>query len=99
VSDLLERRCDNQVTLFVDTRARRLTDERAARPPKLVRFAAVIRSFPGGQTENVPLKLTSKGNKLARTLVMQGKKKLRGQMEISNAAGGIDTIPLTVRLK
>ena len=81
-----------------DTRARRLTDERAARPPKLVRFAAVITNFPGVKTK-VPLKLTSKGQKLARTLVMQGKKKFRGQMRITNAAGGIDIIPLTVRLK
>ena len=98
-SDLLESNCQNKVTLFVDTRARRLSDERAVRPRRLVRFAAASRSFPGGQTQNVPLKLTSKGKKLARTLVMQGKKKLRGQMEISNAAGGIDIIPLTVRLK
>ena len=103
-TDLLERRCDNQVTLFVDTRARerarRLSDERAVRPPKLVRFAAVISSFPGGQTENVRLKLTSKGKKLARKLIQQGKKKFRGgEMQISNAAGGIDIIPLTVRLK
>ena len=105
LSDLLGRICDNQVTLFVntrarrDTRARRLSDERAARPPRLVRFAAAIRSFPGGQTENVPLKLTSKGKQVARTLIRQGKKKLRGEMRISNAASGIDIIPLTVRLK
>ena len=101
LSDLLERRCDNQVTLFVDTRARRLSDERAARQPKLVRFAAVIRNSPGGRTENVRLKLTPKGKKLARTLIRQGKKKVRGVMEIRNHVGGIgiDTIPLTVRLR
>ena len=46
-------------------------------------------------------KLTSKGKKLARTLIRQGKRKLRGVMEISNHAGGggIDIIHLTVRLK
>jgi uncharacterized repeat protein (TIGR01451 family) len=91
--------CDNQVTLFVETGARRLSDERATRGPRLVRFAAVIRTFPGGQTENVPLKLTGKGTKLASMLVKQGRKKLRGEIRISNAPGGIDIIPISVRLK
>jgi hypothetical protein len=47
------------------------------------------------------LHLTPKGKKLARTLIRQGKKKLRGMMEISNHAGGggIDSIPLMLRLK
>ena len=99
-SDLFKSKCKNKVTLFVDTRARRLSDERAARPPKLVRFAAASRNFPGGKTKNVPLKLTSKGQELARKLLMQGKKKFRGgEMRISNTAGGIDIIPLMVRLK
>jgi uncharacterized repeat protein (TIGR01451 family) len=39
--------CDNQVTLFVETGARRRSDERATRGPRLVRFAAV-QDFPGG---------------------------------------------------
>ncbi len=107
LSDLLERRCDNRVTLFVDTRARRdtrahrLSEERVAKQPRLVRFAAAVRSFSGGQTANVPLKLTPKGNKLARTLLRQGKKKVTGLMEIRNHVGGmgIDRIRLTVRLK
>ncbi len=49
----------------------------------------------------MPLNLTSKGKKLAGTLLRQGKKKLKGMMEISNHAGGggIDIIRLTVRLK
>ena len=46
-SDLLKSKCKNKVTLFVDTRARRLSDERAARSPKLVRFAAASSEFPG----------------------------------------------------
>ncbi len=103
LSGLLEGgRCDNQVTLFVDTRARRLSDERAARQPRrLVRFAAAVRNFPGGQTENVPLKLTPKGKKLSRTLMRRGKRKITGVMEIRNHVGGmgIDRIRLTVRLK
>ena len=105
LSDLLRGRCNNRVTLFVDTRARRntsalrLSDERVARAPRLVRFAAVIRNFPAGQTTNVPFKLTPKGRKVASMLVQQGRKKLRGVVRISNAAGGIDIIPLTVRLK
>jgi uncharacterized repeat protein (TIGR01451 family) len=108
-SDLLERRCDNQViTVFVkdtrarrDTRAGRLSDERAARPPRRVPFAAATGNFLGDQTENVRLRLTSKGKKLARTLIRQGKKKVKGMMEIRNHVGGMgtDVIPLTVRLK
>ena len=48
----------------------------------------------------MPLKLTSKGQELRSKLIGQGKKKLRGgEMRISNTAGGIDIIPLTVRLK
>ncbi|MGH9895174.1 MAG: DUF11 domain-containing protein, partial [bacterium] len=107
LSDLLERRCDNRVTLFVDTRARRdtraprLSDERAARQPRLVRFAVASTNFPGGRTDNVPVRLTSKGKKVARTLIREGKKKVVGVMEISNHVGGIgtDTIRLTVRLR
>ena len=105
-SDLLKSKCKNKVTLFVDTRAgrdtraRRLSDERASRSPKLVPFAAASTNFPGGKTKNVPLKLTSKGQELKRKLEMQGKKKRRGgEMRISNTAGGIDIIPLIVRLK
>ena len=47
------------------------------------------------------LQLTPNGKKLARTLRRQGKKKLRGMMEISNHVGGrgIDIISLTLRLK
>ena len=67
----------------------------------MVPFAAAISNFAGGQTENVPLKLTRKGRKLARTLVKQGRKKLKGVIQISNApgGGGIDIIPISVRLK
>ena len=99
LSDLLERRCENQVTLFVDARARRLSDERAARPPRLVRFAAAIRNFPGGQTKNVRLRLTPKGEELQSALIQQGRKKLRGEIRITSAVGGIDIIRLTVRLR
>ena len=99
LSDLLGRTCDNQVTLFVETRARRQSNQRAARAPRLVPFAAVIRNFPGGQTTNVPLKLTPKGREVASMLVQQGRKKLRGEMQIRNSAGGTDKIRLTVRLR
>jgi uncharacterized repeat protein (TIGR01451 family) len=100
LSDLLGRSCVKQeVMLFVDTGVRRVSDERAARPRKLVRFASAIRNFAGGQTEKVPLKLTGKGRKLASMLVKQGRKKLRGVIQISNAPGGIDIIPIMVRLK
>ncbi|MCA1853247.1 MAG: DUF11 domain-containing protein [Beggiatoa sp.] len=68
---------------------------------ELPRFAAATRNFLGDRTENVRLRLTSKGKKLARTLIRQGKKKVNGMMEIRNHVGGVgtDVIPLTVRLK
>jgi len=49
----------------------------------------------------VRLKVTPKGKQLARTLIRQGKKKLKGMMEISNHMGGkgTDRIRVTVRLK
>jgi len=107
-SDLLQRRCDNQITLFVDTgarrdtRTRRLSDERAARQPRFVRFAAASGTFAGGETGNLPLKITSKGKNLAHTLIRQGKKKLRGMMQMRNNAGGgggTNIIRLRVRLR
>ena len=105
-SDLLRGGiCENQIKLFVDTRARRdmrarrLSDERAS-GPRLVRFAAAVSHLPGGQTKNVRFQLTPKGKNLARTLTGQGKNKLRAVMEISNHVGGTDIIPrITVRLK
>jgi uncharacterized repeat protein (TIGR01451 family) len=105
-SDLLKRKCDSQViTVFVtdtrvrrDTRARRLSDQRAS-GPRLVRFAAAVSNLPEGRTENVRLQLTQKGKKLARTLPRQGKTKLKGMMEIKNHVRGTDKIRLKVRLK
>jgi len=99
LSDLLGGTCDNQITLFVDMRARRQSNQRAARGPGRVRFAAATRNFPGNQTENVRLKLTRKGEELQSALIQQGRKKLRGEMRITNAVGGIDIIRLRVRLK
>ena len=99
LSDLLGGTCDNQITLFVDMRARRQSNQRAPRGPGRVRFAAAIRNLPGDQTENVRLKLTRKGEELQSALIQQGRKKLRGEMRITNAVGGIDIIRLRVRLK
>ncbi|MCA1602265.1 MAG: DUF11 domain-containing protein, partial [Acidobacteria bacterium] len=103
-SGFLRGICENEIKLFVDTRVRRdtragrLSDERAAKPPR-IRFAAGIRHLPGGQTEKVRLQVTPKGEKLARTLIRQGKTKLEGVMEIKNHLRGTDKIRLKVRLK
>ncbi len=99
LSESLQASCGNRVTLFAKTRAPRLSEERAARGPRLIRFAAGVGNVPSGQTGTVRLNLTPKGKELARRLVVQGKKTLRSEMRISNVAGGIDIIPLTVRLK
>jgi hypothetical protein len=47
----------------------------------------------------VRLKVTPKGKNLARTLIGQGKGKVKGMMEIKNHVRGTDRIRLTVRLK
>ena len=107
VSDLLSRRCDNKVRLFVDTRARRdtralrVSDERGATGRRLVSFATTtaIRNFPVNPTKPAQLTLTKKGRKVASMLVQQGRKRLRGEMRISNAARGVDIMRLWVRLK
>ncbi|MDQ3774626.1 MAG: DUF4215 domain-containing protein [Pseudomonadota bacterium] len=105
-SGFLRGICENEIKLFVDTPARRdtrtgrLSDERAARPPR-VRFAAGIGNLTGDQTANVRLQITQKGKKLAGTLIQRGKKTVRGVMEIKNHVGGMgtDRIRVKVRLK
>ena len=99
LSDLLGRTCDNQITLFVDTRARRRRATSARRGDQVGSLRCRYQEFPGGQTKNVRLRLTRKGREIASTLVQQGRKKLRGEMRITNAVGGIDIIRLRVRLK
>jgi hypothetical protein len=54
----------------------------------VVPFAAAVSDLPGGQTDSVRVQLTPQGKKLARTLIRQGKKKLKGVMEINNHVGG-----------
>jgi len=106
-SGFLGGSCENQIKLFVDTRARRdtragrLSDERAVKAPRVPFAAATTSNFLGDRTKNLRLTLTPKGKKLARTLIRQGKKKLKAVMEIRNHVGGMgtDIIRLTVRLK
>lgn len=95
----LENNCENDVTLFVRAPAGRLRGELSARATKRIRFAFAITNIPPGRIEDVTLTLTKPGKRTRKNLIQQGKRKLRGTLEIRNSAGGIDTIPLSVRLR
>ncbi|MDQ3773924.1 MAG: hypothetical protein M3461_05940 [Pseudomonadota bacterium] len=59
-------------------------------------FAAGVANVPFGQTQNVKLRLTTRGRRIARS----GVKRLRGTMEIKNVAGFPTVrIPIRIRIK
>lgn len=99
LSESLGDNCVNDVTLFVSAPAGRLSGELAARATKRIRFAAAITNIPRGRIEKVRLALTKRGKRRAKDLMQQGKRKLGGILQIRNAAGGTDSIPLTLRLR
>ena len=99
-AESLGNNCENDVTLLVRAPAGRLSRELAARAPKrMIRFAAAVTNIPPGRNEDVRLTLTKRGAQTANNVIKQGKTKLMAIMEIRNAGGGTDTIPLTLRLQ
>ena len=67
-----------------------------ARAPRRIRFAFGISNVPPGGTQNVSLRLTSRGRKIARS----GNRRLRGVIEIRNTPGDlIDTTPVRIRIR
>ena len=94
--------CDNQVTLFVDTCAPGYTcapADRRASGEAAPWCASLPLSgiFPGVKRRCRSSSRRREARENARD--DRPRKKLRGPMRITNAAGSIDIIPLTVRLK
>ena len=98
-AESLGNNCENEIRLFVRAPSTRLGDDVAGRAPKrMIRFASAVTNIPPGRTENVTLRLTNRGQQIARRAIRQGTGRLRGILEIRNAAGSTDTIPLRLRL-
>ena len=94
-----EQLCKHRVALFVRAPTGRLSGELSARATRRIRFANTVTNVPPGQPKNLRLKLTRQGKRIAPMLIRQGTRKLRGFFEVRNSAGGIDIIPLSVRLR
>jgi large repetitive protein len=89
--------CTAQATLFASVpRARRLSDRPAAQAVRRIRFAAGVVNVPPGETRTVRLRLTPGGKRI----VNSGTRRiLRGALEIRNSVGGIQNIPIRIRIK
>jgi hypothetical protein len=90
--------CTAQVTLFASLPRARLSDRPAAQVVRSrIRFAtAGVVSIPPGETRNVRLRLTPGGKRI----VNSGTRRiLRGALEIRNSVGGIQNIPIRIRIK
>ncbi|MDQ3773538.1 MAG: hypothetical protein M3461_03750 [Pseudomonadota bacterium] len=90
--------CTAQVTLFASVpRARRLSDRPAAQVVRSrIRFAAAVVNIPPGQTRSVRLRVTPRGKRI----VNSGTRRiLRGVLEIRNSVGGIQNVPIRIRIK
>jgi hypothetical protein len=71
-------------------------NDKSARAPRRIRFAAGIANVAPGQTVDVSLRLTKRGRLIARS----GTRKLKAVMEISNVGGtAIATTPVRLRLR
>ena len=88
--------CINQIKVTVTKKALRSSGGASVKAPG-VPFASGAANVAPGQPGNVRLKLTQRGRRFVRS---GKKKKIRGVMEISNAAGtSVSTIPITIRIR
>ena len=88
--------CTAQVTLFASLPRARLSDRPAVRAPRRIRFAAGVVNVPPGETRTVRLRVTPRG----RRIVNSGTRRiLRGILEIRNSPGGVQNIPIRIRIK
>ena len=88
--------CTNRIDLVVRASAARLSEDRAAKAPRQIRFAFGIANVPAAETKNVRLRLTRQG----RRIVKMGKRRLRGVREIRNTPGDlIDSTPVRIRIR
>ena len=88
--------CTARVTLFAFVPRARLSDRLAAQVQRRIRFAAAAVNVPPGETRTVRLGLTRGGKRI----VNSGTRRiLRGFLEIRNSPGGIQNIPIRIRIK
>ena len=88
--------CTARVTLFAFVPRARLSDRLAAQVVRSrIQFAAGVANIPPGETRTVRLRVTPKG----RRIVNSGTRRiLRGVLEIRNSPGGIENIPIRIRI-
>ena len=89
--------CTARVTLFAFVPRARLSDRPAAQVVRSrIRFAAAAVNVPPGESRTVRLRLTPRGKRIVRSGT---RKVLRGVLEIRNSPGGIQNIPIRIRIK
>jgi hypothetical protein len=88
--------CTAQVTLFAFVPRARLSDRPAAQAVPRIRFAAGFANIPPSETRTVRLRLTPRGKRI----VNSGTRRiLRGVLEIRNSPGGIQNIPIRIKIR
>ena len=89
--------CTNQIDLFVRVRDVRSSDKTPVRAPRQIRLAAAIANIPGGQTVDVPVRLTRRGKQIVRTST---RRRVRGVIQIRDSIGTvISATPIRIRLR
>lgn len=89
--------CANRIDLFVRAAAARLSEDRLTKTQRRIRFAFGVANVPPAQTAKVKLKLTKKGKDIFKR---KRGKKLKGVLEIRNAAGtAASSTPTRIRLR
>ncbi len=88
--------CDIQIDVFVRRSTLRLGEEDAGQARRRIRFAAAVANVPANETANVRLRLTRRGRQIVRT---SERRRLRGVMEIRNAVGPVQSVPVRIRLR
>jgi len=89
--------CTNRIRLFVRAAAARLSGDGLAKARRRIRFAFGIANVPPAQTAKVKLTLTKKAKGI---LKRKRGKKLKGVLEIRNAAGtAVINTPIRIRLR
>ena len=108
VDQALGTPCTNQIRFFVRERDVRLseasstnqgaTEAASTKAPRRIRFAFGVANVPPGETANVRLRLTKRAKQIVRTST---RRRLRGVMEIRNAAGTgiVSSTRITIRHK
>ena len=92
----LSQNCTNRVRLLVRARDVRPREETRAKAPRMIRIASAIANIPPGATKPVRLNLTTSGRNIVKN---NKKRRLKGVIEIRNAAGTAFTTPIPIRLR